>query len=210
MHTYTAGCYRLIQVALLVVVGLWATPAFGAPIVFDDRASFAAAVGPDSVMTFDEPITCSELSVEVGTCRANVDKAVFEFESFFYGSSFVDVIPIREWSASLTFDRPVRAMGFDLRALSDNPYFISIRTSSPLSDLPSFTFSGNAFFGLLLDDGAIFGVGLNPFGPPSIGQGAPFAIDNVRFASVPEPGTVLLVGLAAIGLLARPRRRSKR
>ena len=111
MHTYTVGCYRLIQVALLVVVGLRATPAFGAPILFNDRASFAAAVGPDSLMTFDEPITCSELRVEVGTCRANVDKAAFEFESFFYGSSFVDVVPIREWSASLTFDRPVPRHG---------------------------------------------------------------------------------------------------
>jgi hypothetical protein len=199
-----------MQVAVFVVVGLWAGPASGAPIVFNDRASFRAAVGPDSVMTFDEPITCSELRVEAGACRANVGNAAFEFDSFFYESSFVDVVPIREWSASLTFDRPVRAIGFDLIGLSDNPFFISISTSSPSSRLPFFTFSGDAFFGLLLEDGDIFGVGLNPFGPPSSGRAAPFAIDNVEVASVPEPGTALLAGLAAIGLLVRPRRRSKR
>jgi hypothetical protein len=210
MHTHTAGCYRLVQIVLLVVVSVWARPAFGAPIVFNDRASFTAAVGRGSVMTFDEPITCSELRVEFGTCRADVDRAAFEFESYFYGSSFVDVVPIREWSASLTFDRPVRAIGFDLIALSDNPFFISISTSSPSSRLPFFTFSGDAFFGLLLDDGDIFGVGMNPFGPSSVGKAAPFAIDNLQIASVPEPGTALLAGLAALGLLARPRWRSKR
>jgi hypothetical protein len=199
-----------MQVALLVAVGLWARPAFGAPIVFNDRASFTAAVGRGSVMGFDDPITCSELRVEFGTCRANVGEAAFEFDSFFYGSSFVDVVPVREWSASLTFDRPVRAIGFDLIALSDNPFFISISTSSPSSRLPFFTFTGDAFFGLLLDDGDIFGVGMNPFGPPSSGRAAPFAIDNLQIASVPEPGTALLAGLAAMGLLARPRWRLKR
>jgi hypothetical protein len=199
----------LKRLPFVVAAWLWVTPALAAPIVFSDRGAFDAAIGPHTTITFDTPLSCNVLRVQSGTCLADAGAAIFEFESFFYGSTFVDTVPIVDWSAGMHFDTHPRAVGFDLIGLSDQPYFITIATANSPLLLTSYVFSGNAFFGLLLDQGEILGLSLNPYGPLSAGGApAPFEIDNVRVTPVPEPGTGLLLGVVVVGLLARKRVRS--
>jgi hypothetical protein len=110
----------------------------------------------------------------------------------------------------MQFDQPTRAVGFDLIGQSQRPYFITVATANSPMRSTSYLFTGNAFFGLLLDEGSILSIDLNPFGPPTIGAGpAPFAIDNVTLR-VPEPSTGLLVGAVLISLLARRHQRLRR
>ena len=198
------------RLAVLVCACLYAAPVTAAPIVFSDRAAFDAAIGPHIMLDFARPFSCDELRGDFGTCRADVGAINFEFESFFYKKEFVDVVPIIDWSATMQFDRPMRAIGFDLIGRSRQPYFISVATANSPVQVTQYLFAGNAFFGLLLDEGSILGIGLNPFGPPtSAADAAPFAIDNVSL-KVPEPSTGLLFGGVLVGLLARRHRRLRR
>jgi hypothetical protein len=198
------------RLAVLVCVCLCATPVTAAPIVYSDRAAFDAAIGPRIMLDFDRPFSCGELRADQGTCRADAGEINFEFESFFYQKEFVDVVPIIDWSATMAFDRPMRAIGFDLIGQSRQPYFITVATANSPVQLTSYLFTGDAFFGLLLEEGSILGIGLNPFGlPANGGAAAPFAIDNVTL-TVPEPGTGFLVAGVLVGLLARRSRRLRR
>ncbi len=198
------------RLAVLVCACLYAAPVIAAPIVFSDRAAFDAAIGPHTTLDFARPFSCGELRADFGTCRADAGAINFEFESFFYQREFVDVVPIVDWSATMQFDRPTHAIGFDLVSRSKQPYFISVATANSPVQVTQYLFAGNAFFGLLLDEGSILGIGFNPYGPPTSGAGAaPFAIDNVSL-TVPEPGTGLLVAGVLAGLLARRHRRQRR
>jgi len=198
------------RLAVLVCACLCATPVTAAPIVFSDRTAFDAAIGTHITLDFERPFSCGELRADQHTCRADAGEINFEFESFFYKKEFVDVVPIIDWSATMQFDRPMRAIGFDLIGRSRQPYFITVATANSPVQLTSYLFTGGGFFGLLLDEGSILGIGLNPFGPPATGgAAAPFAIDNVTLR-VPEPGTGLLAAGVLVALLGRRHRRLRR
>jgi hypothetical protein len=107
---------------------------------------------------------------------------------------------------TITFAAPVGAFGFDTDTIMGTslPITINFTTGSPYTNAFVISSGTPAFYGFQSNAANITSVVV---GVPGGGAGGfTFAIDNFRFTSVPEPGTIWLMG-SGLAILAVLRRR---
>jgi hypothetical protein len=190
--------------SFIVVATIWAAPVNAAPIVFTDSAAFDAAIGFHDVLTFDEPRTYV-LDRQALFSYWFIGPFVFASDYFYNSGVYGGFAHAGSAPLGMSLGVPQPYIGFDIDAFTDYEFQISVFTSGPSLD---FILAGDSFFGLLLDDGDVLGVGLFPFVPSQYHfppfpdpYWRPFNIDNVRY--VPEPSTLLLFGSAMVMLTCR-------
>lgn len=204
---------RSFTLLLIIFTAVETSLAMALPIIFTDRAAFDATVGGTSLITFDPVptfdcmrrsdgsiITCDFFDIKVdGLLRLTGDR-----EAFNPSGSLAGAPPGSLCSCNQTFSMgigtidPVLAFGFDI-------------TPVPAANIPisiaglGFQLSQPQFLGFLFAEPTVVGISpglyLNP--NPSIGLGwSTFAIDNVAIKTVPEPSTLLFLGIGLVGLIA--------
>ena len=184
----------LIGICMLFGCVLVTTPALAVPIIFTDRSAFNAAVGSTTLLTFDTlpPVTVIPLGGESVTFDG-----LLEFRS----DSLLgyDSMPGTFCFCNPTFNagavtlNPVLAFGLDITPLVPNANVV-------LGDR-FLTLTAPQFFGVLYSEPTTFT--LSNALTPIVGAGlqwSTFTVDNVAIKAVPEPSSMLFLGLGLLGL----------
>ena len=215
---------RFLPVAVLL---LFSSAASAAPILFDNRDAFNAAVGEYQLFTdfplektrdssYDfagvfGPLTIRQEGFELNWGETIGPNGLHSDGHF--GTSYLGV----------GVSSPIRAIGFDLvsaggsTVMSWDPTtgLVSPRLSVPTTFTFGFTTIGGEHLGITASPGSFVGALLydDAFEWLSLTNQAncfcqsSFAIDNLSVAAVPEPPTAILLGLGLLGIAAARRRR---
>jgi len=215
---------RLLPVAVLL---LFSSAASAAPVLFDNRAAFDAAVGAHQLFTeFPLEKTRDSTYDVAGVFGAvTIRQEAFELNwgetlgpnglhsDGHFGSSYLGV----------GITSPLRAIGFDLLTAggstltSFDPVTGLLTLAQPVPTTFRFGFTTlngvtqyvsaepGTFVGALLYDDAFQWVSLT--NRADCYCYSSFAIDNLAVAAVPEPTTAILLGLGLLGIAAARRRR---
>jgi hypothetical protein len=199
--------WRQLSVAVVLFL-LVSAPLQAAPIIFLDRDTFLQAVQPNRAISFEaRPFPCDTFSVESDFCQRTSDDGLLSVTYDLHDVGFGgDTIFINRGPAGLgashQFLTPVTAIGFDLGGIllgSPPPTTFNFTFAGTTFALPG-TLTEPQFFGAILE-GPVNGI------PADAGHpGARFFISNLVVQTVPEPGTLLLFGTAAAGILGSRRR----
>jgi len=210
---------RLLPAVVFLMVG---SSAYAAPVLFDNRADFDAAVGAHQLFT-DFAVTHIPGTFDLG---GNFGGLGFSREGtdFFFGSTLGVVGQFAEGNGgrvSLTaaITSPVRAVGFDVLFAAAatgpssgvvdgqfqllNPAIVPTTLTFAFETLAgeqrALSVAPGSFIGALLYD--------DSFSRLSMGTdagclcGTSFAIDNLAVQAVPEPSTTVLLSTGLAGLL---------
>lgn len=184
--------HRACALLMLFASVLLATPAMALPIIFTDRASFDAAVGQTTLLTFD---TLPQPVLNPGHWEWHFD------DVFVVGSDTtmkIDSIPgtvcfcnVPNGVGGGTPD-PVWAVGFDITPLAPN--------TQVLIDLSmTFILSQPQFLGFLYSEPTAFRIqNVGPLGPAGFSE---FTIDNVAIQTTPEPASLVLLAVGFVPLV---------
>jgi hypothetical protein len=199
---------RLVVVAIFLAVAGRTATVEAAPITFADRASFELAVSTFTTFTFDTVDPCPVFNPANFTCIQTYGPVKFGFDAAGApGGSNQLALGVNGLAFTTALSSPVRALALDLVGGSPGSSLVlelGWAAGPAISTLLSA--GGPAFFGALDDVNPFttLSMAVSPQGPQSV-----VTIDNLTVAKVPEPATFLLLGTAALGLLATSRRRKK-
>lgn len=198
--TFTGSILFLIFTAVLTV------HAMAAPLVFTDRAAFNAAVGSTTLITFDSPVTLSTNATVFPDLEGFVgnDLHLFADNSGAFAVNRVPgsiVLGGSNGGVYVNTINPVIAFGLDASPLGPSgsdgggpyPGFSELNIAAPEASLfHGLDLTTPQFVGFLFD---------TPTTVRLSGWFSSFvAIDNVAIKTVPEPGSLLLLGAGLVGL----------
>ena len=205
--TFTGSILFLIFTAVLTV------HAMAAPLVFTDRAAFNAAVGSTTLITFDTPVTLGSTPTSHHNIEGFVgnDLRLFADSSGAFAVNHVPgsiVLGGSNGGVFVNTINPVIALGLDATPRGDSrdngggpyPGFSELNIAA----------DGNVFHGLDLTTPQFVGFLFDT--PTTVRLSGWFssfvAIDNVAIKTVPEPGSLLLLGAGLAGLIGFRRKLS--
>lgn len=211
-------------VTFVSVLILNSAAAAAGPLVFTDRAAWLAAVGatPDRVENFDSFATDTVygvgLSVTAGFLTFDVDgadsddswqidaaPAAFPAIPSVNGSAFAVTLFNTFYGGTRMSFAPVTALGFEYAgsSYSDSPLALTTSRADVIILQPT-ALTARSFIGILYSDVEGFD-SLTWAGTSQFAAG----LDNVEaLAAVPEPGTIVLLGLGLTVIGVKLRRRA--
>lgn len=225
---------RKCVVALLALVSTTTMAGAGTITTYTDRPTFEAALGvPFTVEDFTDdshfPISTGilnsatdlpDIGIAPGDIQPGVTYSTAIGDSFFfnidagggYEGGFLDGFAQSAFANELTvtFDGPVKGFGFDTNSLMGTEFSITINFISGPAYTNSFSVADSSaleFFGFTSDATDITSAVI--LGNDSFFS---FALDNFTFGPagvIPEPSSIALAGLGALGLLGLARKRRK-
>jgi PEP-CTERM motif len=197
---------RLVVVAIFLAVAGRTATVEAAPITFTDRASFELAVSSFTTHTFDTVAPCVFDPANF-TCVQTYGPVNFAFDIAGIPSGpNVLHLGISGQAIGTSLSSPLHAFGLDLVGGTPGSSLGLVLGTAWGPSISTLLLSAvPTFFGVVADDPfTALQVSVVPQGPNSV-----VTIDNMTVAKVPEPATFLLLGTAALGLLATSRRRKK-
>ena len=204
----------------VVVVALLPRVVDAGPIIFTDRTAFNEAAGDHTLFSSFGPhlveqpyppsswyvINLGGVEFLLDDCCSDLTSVFFDTETLLMGGLFL-------YPQISPFSQSVTAFGFDVLSAASG-----MSAFDPLTPVPlgfSFLTQSGVSLGLTIPTPSFIGVVLDPndqFTYLSLSAAFfdyhHFELDNIAVKTVPEPATVLLFGLGAIGLFRFSQKRA--
>ena len=195
---------------VLFLLFFWIGTVSASPIYYTDRSAFNAAAGSLNFESFEVAPSGPQASFSFSGFTVEETNGTNALTNVLINSAF-GTYPVTNGSGALwyddndnsigvfTFASPITAFGLDLTTALNS----SITIGGDLSTTLNRTSNTPAFFGVI-DTTPFTTITFNASGGPEVG------FDAVSFGttSVPEPITMLLLGVGLVGLAATKRMRS--
>jgi hypothetical protein len=189
----------------VLLVGGVSLRASAAPIIYTDAAAFDAAAGQTHSIRFDETPTYSMFDYSNFFMYLTFDNLV-GFGSDITGASQLNGsgVQLDGNGGGVTTLEPITGFGFDIAYSWENSRIRIWGVGDPNGTMGYDIPEGSTFFGVLFDEPTVITI-TSEVGVTAGARG--YRLDDLRIRTVPEPSTLLLLGL---GVCAVARRRPYR